>query len=108
MTSPTIHITVSPKGQLYEARCGQGILITSRTPFLSAARILLQRGYPPDAILSMTHEGEEVVALRGRLGAAAKLTVVEDAIAGPRFGQYRAPAFGTAVPGQKNSRTGDR
>ncbi|MBN9442311.1 hypothetical protein [Bosea sp. (in: a-proteobacteria)] len=92
MTTNNIHITITPKGQLYEARLGGDILTTSRTPFLSSARALLERGHSPDTVLTMSHAGEEIIALRGTIGAAAPLTVTENDTAGPRFARYRNPS----------------
>lgn len=94
--SDQIHITVrpaklTPSGQRYEARCGKDIIATSRTPFLAAARALIDRGHSPDMVLTMSHEGHDTVALRSTLRAAASLRVVENDTAGPRFGRYRPP-----------------
>lgn len=91
MTTNKMHITIMPKGQLYEAQLDGEALCVSRTPFLSAARILLGRGHAQGTILTMNHQGERTVALRGTIGAAAPLTVIENETAGPRFGCYRAP-----------------
>lgn len=92
----TIHITITPanltpRGQRYEVRLGADLLITSRTPFFAAARELEKRGHSGDTILTMSHAGSDTVSLRSTLGAAAKLTVIENETAGPRFGRYRAP-----------------
>jgi hypothetical protein len=46
-------------------------------PFLAAARKLLNRGADPDSELSMRWQGSPHVAMRGRLGSVATLTVVE-------------------------------
>lgn len=91
-----IHIAVrpaklTPSGQRYEARCGKDIIATSRTPFLAAARALIDRGHSPDMVLTMSHEGDNTDSLRSTLGAAAGLRVVENDTAGPRFGRYRPP-----------------
>ncbi len=91
MTTNPIHITITPKGQLYEARLDGEILCVSRTPFLTSARALQQRGHAPETLLSMSHQGERTVALLGSIGASAALTVIENDTAGPRFGRYRAP-----------------
>jgi hypothetical protein len=71
---------------------GRVLVKSSRTPFLDAARVLLALGCDPDSIIAMKHKGSDVVALRSRLGAAAKL-MVEDCPGGskpPRFVRYRA------------------
>jgi hypothetical protein len=53
------------------------VLCTSSQPFVDGARKLLARGHSPQTILVMRHAGSEDAALRGSLGAAAKLTVDE-------------------------------
>jgi hypothetical protein len=52
-------------------------LCESNQPFLDSARILVNRGHDPGTILVMRHASSDVVALRGALGTAAKLTVDE-------------------------------
>jgi hypothetical protein len=52
-------------------------LCESNQPFVDSARILLNRGHDPGTILVMRHASSDVVALRGALGTAAKLTVDE-------------------------------
>lgn len=96
MTTSSMHITITPakltpKGQRYEVRLGAELFITSRTPLLAAARELEKRGHSPDTILTMSRAGSDTVSLRSTLGTAAKLTVIENETAGPRFGRYRAP-----------------
>lgn len=92
----SLHIIITPikttmRGQHYEVRLDGEIVTTSRTPFLSAARVLLEREHSPDTILTMSYAGSDTVALRATLGAAAKLTVIETETVGPRFGRYRPP-----------------
>jgi hypothetical protein len=53
------------------------VLCVSSQPFLDGARILLDRGLDPDAILVMQHAGSDDVALHGSLGKTAMLTVDE-------------------------------
>lgn len=90
MMTNSIHITITPKGQLYEARLGNEVLPAHRTPFLSTARLLLERGHAPCTVLTMSRRGESAFALRGTIGAAAPLTVIENETTGPRFARYRA------------------
>jgi hypothetical protein len=52
-------------------------LCVSRQPFLDGARKLLAGGHNPHAMLVMRWAGAKGWALRGPLGAAAKLTVDE-------------------------------
>jgi hypothetical protein len=49
----------------------------SRQPFLDSARKLIARGHDPQTMLVMRWAGAKEWALRGPLGAAAKLTVDE-------------------------------
>jgi hypothetical protein len=82
--------------QQYEARLDGELLCLSRTPFLAAARALLDAGHAPETEIAMTHAGSDVVALRARLGDAARLTVREDQKAA-RFAAYRPPGAGASA-----------
>lgn len=65
------------------------IVKSSKTPFCTAARVLVERGYPADATLIMRHGGSKTDALRAPLGKAAMLTVVELKAGGPpRFARW--------------------
>lgn len=87
-----MHIHVQPTGPgRYSARLGDRLLCESRTPFLSAARVLLQEGVAEETILTMTHRGSSVASLRAPLGVAAGLRVVENDRTGPRFDRYQTP-----------------
>jgi hypothetical protein len=89
-----ISITVSPikaSPGRFQARLGStGELLvgSSRQPFVDSARVLLEKGYDPNVTLQMVHAGSQVVALRARLGKAAKLSV-EEGVNGPRFVAFR-------------------
>ena len=74
----------------FKAYLGSRVLCVSRTPFLSAARVLRKEGVPPDTVITMRHAGSPVVSLRSTVGHAAKLTVREDH-RGARFVPYRPP-----------------
>jgi hypothetical protein len=96
-------LSLSPSGQHYQARLNGIVVCRSRTPLLSAARVLLEVGYAPDTILTMTHAGSDTVSLRATLGSAAKLAVVENSREGPRFDRYQprpdeAPQSAVCVP----------
>jgi hypothetical protein len=56
----------------------------SSTPLLTAARILLAEGMPPETPIEMRHEGSITISLRSTIGAAAKLEVNNE-----RFAPYR-------------------
>jgi hypothetical protein len=76
-----IVITVTPdkRPDRYRAYFGseEETLCVSRQPFFDGARELIARGHDPLTILVMKWAGAKDWALRGRLGAAAKLTVDE-------------------------------
>lgn len=65
-------------------------LCQSKTPLLSAARILLKAGEDPDAELTMSR-ADGVVAMRTTVGVAAGLVVREpnDGSGSPRFVRYQ-------------------
>jgi hypothetical protein len=89
----TIIILVSPAGSpgSYVAELYGEVLCRSRTPFLAAARRLIERGFSPAATLVMRWAGSSTDALRGKLGIAAGLTVIENDRAGPAFRRYSPP-----------------
>lgn len=77
-----IAIEVTPaslgsRGQRFRATWLGVDLGVSRTPFYASARALLALGVAPDAWLEMRHRGSATVAMRGRVGAAALLSVSE-------------------------------
>jgi hypothetical protein len=85
-----MHITVIPAGSgRFHARLGDRLLCTSRDPFPSAARVLAGEGVDGATVLTMSHDGSEVIALRWTVAKAAALTVVENERTGPRFAPYR-------------------
>lgn len=87
----TLNLTVYALGRgFYEAHLGSTVLCRSKTPFLSAARVLLEANHAPETQLTMTHEGSTVVAMRATVGTAAAQSVVDNDSNGPRFTPYRA------------------
>jgi hypothetical protein len=96
-TSPSIHLTYRktpstpgrPNNALYTVTDATGReLCSARTPLFTAARVLLQEGHAPSAIVLMTREGDASWSLKAPLGVAAKLTVRESESAGPVFVRY--------------------
>jgi hypothetical protein len=76
--SATIGVRFRPLGQgRFAAMFAGRELCRSRTPLLTAARVLLEEGWSPDCPLHGSHEGSPIVALRSTIGAAARLTVWE-------------------------------
>ena len=93
-----LEITVRPRGRgSFAAFQGGRLLAVSTEPFCTAARILLAEGYPPGTIIGMRHQGALDIALRARLGAAAKLTVAE-ADDPPRFRRWKPSPFRAVSP----------
>ena len=80
VTSLIIVATPAPRGAgRFEARLDgdDRVLRTSRTPFLTAARMLAAQGYDPGITLIFRHAGSDTDSLRAKLGTAASLTVKE-------------------------------
>jgi hypothetical protein len=85
-----MNIIIRPLGRgRFAASLGQRLLCTSKTPLLTAARILQAEGVPNDTPISMTHEGSSIVSMRSTIGKAAGLIVEETDKRGPRFKPYR-------------------
>jgi hypothetical protein len=87
-----IGIAIKAKGAgRFEARVERDdrILCVSTTPFLKAARQLIDEGYDSSSILSMRYASSDTECLRGKLGVVAALTV-EDTDYGPRFRRWKA------------------
>jgi len=73
-------------------------LCESHQPLCAAARELLRRGVPADAVLILRHAGSGHDALRGRLGALAQLTVEDGPNGRPRLRRWKAPPLWGAAP----------
>jgi hypothetical protein len=79
----------STRGQLFDSKVdGRSVVKRSTTPFCDAARVLLAEGADPSTKLVMRHEGSSHDALRSTVGAAAKLTVVDDKGGKPIFTKW--------------------
>jgi hypothetical protein len=98
-----INIDVQPIGSRngrympgFRAFVGERLLAESKTPFLSAARVLLREGVDPSTPLTMTHQGSTTVSLRSTVSVAAGLVVDETEKSAPRFKPYRE--FPAAMP----------
>jgi hypothetical protein len=74
----------------WNADCGAHHVHSVRTPLLSMARKLVEADVDPGVELRVIHRGCPVVAMLVKLGDAAKLTVIENERAGPRFGKYES------------------
>ena len=85
-------ITVTPvldRPGYFQASYDGKPLVKSEHPFLDGARKLLALGADPGEELRMYHEGKSNIALRGKIGEAAKLTVGEAAKSGPHFRRWK-------------------
>jgi hypothetical protein len=67
---------------------GRILVASARCPLLEAARVLLAKGVDPGTVLEMQHQGSAIVAMRGKLGKLAGLTVTENNKIGPTFAKY--------------------
>lgn len=88
-------------GQRFHAVTDDGeVVATSRQPFYAAARALQAQGYDDEIVLTASHEGSPVLAMRSTIGVAAGWSVIE----GERTGlsrvvfQDRPPALRAAPP----------
>ena len=98
----TITIIVSPTGSagMFTALVNGKVIVTaSREPLCATARVLLAEGIETSISIAMKHAGSSTIALRAKIGTAAKLTV--DGTMGPsspagslsRLGGVAARAF---------------
>ena len=72
------------KGQFSAAlEDGRVLVASSRTPFFSAARVLLREGVDPATKIAMIHATSGTESLRSTVGAAAELGVSESGPRGP-------------------------
>jgi hypothetical protein len=83
--------TASRRGK-FEARLPDGrvLVASSRTPFCTAARVLVSEGCDLEDTIQMVREIGGTVALTGILGEVAKLTVHERDRAKPTFVRFEA------------------
>jgi hypothetical protein len=92
---PATKVTVSKagygkRGQLFNSSIdGRRIVWSSTTPFLDAARVLINEGVTPYTPIFMFHEGCSYYSLKSTVGKAAKLTVIGRGH-GPTFRPWRA------------------
>jgi hypothetical protein len=105
-----MNINIRPLGRgRFAAFLGQRLLCKSKTPLLTAARILQAEGVPDDTPISMSHEGSTVVSMKSTVGKAASLIVEETDTTGPKLKTYRP--MSAQVPRQRvrhEARIGER
>jgi hypothetical protein len=89
MTTFTIIVEPADQPGTFLAKIDGKLICKPRTPFCTVARVLIERGYPPGALLVMRHAGSDTDSLRATIAAAAKLAVRDDRQGRPRFVDYR-------------------
>jgi hypothetical protein len=89
---PPLRIVIQPtaSGRKWTARLGDRVLCVSAWPFVKSARLLLDEGYPADAVIEMWRSNTADWALRGRLGAVAATVI--DGERGSRHAKNGPPA----------------
>jgi hypothetical protein len=72
-----LRIVIQPtaSGRKWTARLGDRVLCVSAWPFVRSAHLLLDEGYPADAVIEMWRLNTADCALRGRLNAVAATVV---------------------------------
>jgi hypothetical protein len=79
----------STRGPLFDGKVdGRCIVERSTTPLCDAARVLFAEGVDPGTRIVMRHANSPHDALRSTVGAAAKLTVVDDRGGKPIFAKW--------------------
>lgn len=87
-----IEIVIRPVNRtgLYRAYLGESLICEVRQPYLKAARILLERGYPADLLITMRHQGKAYRSFNpAPLGEVAGLHVRETEMEGPLFVRHK-------------------
>lgn len=96
-----IVLAVSPttgRPGFFDCALNGAIIVTSRQPFLDAARVLLADGVNPSAVLVMIHAASGVQSLRAKISDAARLDVRTRHDGPPVFVAFdRAPSVAPGV-----------
>jgi hypothetical protein len=101
MTPIRITLELTPTGR-YRAMLGDKLLVTSREPFYSAARVLLAEGLDPETVLEAQHAGSPIVAMRASLREAARYTVEESSRDGCRLVPWTEERHGQRLARQRS------
>ena len=109
-TGITILARPNGRGRFDALYLGETLVKSTATPFLAGCRALLARGFDPNAVAVMRHEGSNTDSLRGGIGRAAELTVIEATTDGrARFAPYRPfPDSEANVTGRPPVRSADQ
>lgn len=95
----TLELTATGR---WRALWGQKLLVTSREPFYSAARVLMAEGLDPETVLEAQHKGSPIVAMRATLAAAARYTVEESSRDGCRLVPWTEERHGQRLARQRS------
>jgi hypothetical protein len=85
-------IASSPGRFMAKLPNGDMLIASSRTPFVDAARRLIELGFPADGRVVMRHAGSTVDSLAATIGDAAALTVTTAGNGRPVFAVRAAAA----------------
>jgi hypothetical protein len=83
-------IVVAVGGGMFTASLDGMVLCCSRQPFVDSARVLIQSGWDPAAMLVMRHAGADHDALTARIGTAASLSISDDRYGRPKVRRWTA------------------
>lgn len=100
METLTIIVTPVPhRPGFFTATYNGKRVCTSRQPLLTAARHFVAAGWPPDTVVAMYHASNpDVLALKSRIGVAARLIVRDDKTTGPIFENFNGRYGPTCRP----------
>lgn len=103
----TVRIVLEPATTMgrFRATLDDRLLVTSREPLYSAARVLIAEGMDPDTVLEAQHAGSPIVAMRCKLAEAAKWTVSESDAGGLRRRPWQ-PFSGPHIHGSDETASG--
>lgn len=97
--TPDFVVVITPAGRSRFACSLDGEDIgTTDTPLYDAARVLMDRGHDPNAIVATRHAGSATIAMFGRIGRLSGLTVSEPASGGIRVVRHRPMPASFATP----------
>jgi hypothetical protein len=86
---------------------GQPVVVSSRQPFLDAARVLINLGADTNSWIIMRHRGSDVDALRAKIGIAAALVVKEPDRGRVHFSRYVPLPFSPVAPPMRQNQKFD-
>lgn len=94
-----IIIDIEPVGTtLWQSEVNGEVIGNSRTPMLSTARILLNRGVSREARIGMRRKGSTQIDMTGTVGGCAGLNVTELDKGGIYFSRWKPFSFCAVLP----------